>query len=354
MSAFDTLFRIAPHLEDGLVQGPGHVMVRCPFHSGGHEQTPSMSISTWKPVWFCHACKRAGHMAQLLGHFGLGRASIDRVLPKEAGGYSKPENIAVQILRGTDPFRGRFTLNEAILDTYRMMPTSLKNAGYKAKTLRHFEVGYDSRNLRITYPLRTAFGDLVGISGRTILDGVEPRYKVYDRELKERTDFSVPASYTMEEVKSAVLWHAHVVRPLFFIRNKGKEPLIITEGFKACMWTWQAGVEDTVALVGSYLTPAHAELIARATRKVVLFLDNNAAGYKGTASAGRLLLKKGVEVCVARYPDEREQPDDLSPEEIHEATTHTQSIRSWLIDHHEPEAVKKYLRRVSRPAYIEN
>lgn len=278
----------------------------------------------------CHACETSGHLSQLLRRYGLGSAAIDIILPR--GERQKPESIVEKIMRGKDPFRGQYILDEGILDRYRMVPVSLRNAGYTQKTLRHFEVGFDQQHLRITYPLRTVFGDLVGISGRAAINGVEPRYKIYDRELKTRTDYPVPEDYTMEEVKSAVLWHAHVVRPLFFLKNSGAEALTITEGFKATMWTYQAGVRDTVALVGSYLTPVHAELIARATKKVVLFLDNNAAGYKGTERAGRLLLKKGVEVCVASYPDQREQPDDLSADEVTKAVNTPQSLRSWLLN----------------------
>lgn len=345
--AIEKLLQIAPGLAEGMKPGPGHIMVRCPYHGDGREKTPSMSISTWKPVFFCHGCKISGHLAQLLGTYGLGANAIDIILPKVGGAYTKPETISTKIVKGIDPFRGKFVLDEGILDYYRLAPTALKATGYASKTLRHFEVGYDAKNHRVTYPLRTVFGDLVGISGRTLYEGIEPRYKIYDRELKERTDYHVPQSYTMEEVKSSVLWHGHVVRPMFFLRNSGKEDLVVTEGFKACMWTWQAGVEDTVALVGSYLTQSHAELIARATRKVILFLDNNEAGFKGTHRAGRLLLKKGCEVCVAKYPDQREQPDDLTPDEVHTAINEKETLRAWTAQHPDPEPLSKLLKRVS-------
>ena len=220
MNALETLLRLAPQLADGMKPGPGHIMVRCPYHGDGMEKTPSMSISTWKPVWFCHSCKASGHMAQLLGTFGLSKDAISAILPRSEN-YTKPETVATKILKGGNPFKGKFILDEGILDVYRLAPTSLKNAGYKPATLRHFEVGFDNKNYRITYPLRTAFGDLVGISGRSLYPDWEPRYKIYDRELKERTDYNIPDSYTMEEVKSGILWHAHVIRPFFFLKKTG-------------------------------------------------------------------------------------------------------------------------------------
>lgn len=355
MSALDKLFDIAPQLTDGMKRGAGHVMVRCPYHGGGHERTPSMAISTLKPVWFCHACKASGHLSQILRSFGVPRAMIDVLLPRDdKGQYERgSSSLAAKILRGKNPFRGKYILDEAVLDYYRLAPTTLLRAGFAKETLRHFEVGYDEQNVRITFPLRTVLGDLVGISGRSLYDEIEPRYKLYDAELIKRKDFHIPKDYSMEEVKRALLWHGHIVRPLFFIPNNGKQEIIITEGFKACMWTWQNGFEDTIAIMGSYLTQQQAELLSRATRRITLFLDNNEAGVQGTCFAGFALLQKGVEVRVARYPDQRQQPDSLSTEELHQTLTQTWSFREWLAAHLTHELRQKILHKKAKDAYFE-
>lgn len=351
MSAIDTLLNVAPRYRDGMRQGPNHIMVRCPFHGGGNEKTPSLSISLNVPVWFCHGCKASGHIAQLLGAAGLSRSSIDAVLPKSSGERYVKQTLGAKILKSThDLFRGKYILDEGLLDLYRLCPTSLRQAGFKQTTLRHFEVGYDTKNIRITYPLRNVYGDLIGISGRANLEGIEPRYRIYDRELIERTDYHVPAEYTMESVKSAILWHGHVVRPLFFANSHVTDFMVITEGFKACMWTWQHGFEDVVALVGSYLTDHHAELIGRVVPRVVLFLDNNEAGWRGTKQAALKLIRKGVDVTVARYPDDREQPDDLAEEEIQDALLDPEPIRAWTQNHPIAETPRELVRKIKRAA----
>jgi DNA primase len=346
MSAIDTLFAIAPHLREDMKPGQNHVMVRCPFHAGGAEKTPSCSISTFKPVFWCFGCKESGHLSRLLRHFGLSKTAIDAILPRDESYQAEEHTLAARMLKGLDPFRGRYVLNEEILDAYRMRPRQLVRAGFDTDTLRHFEVGFDDANMRITFPLRSVFGDLLGISGRTVI-GADQKYRIYDWELKSRPDFKVPAEYTMEESKSAVLWHGHVVRPFFFLRNSGKEDIVITEGFKACMWTWQAGIQDVVALVGSYLTDVHAELLARATRKITLFLDNNEAGIKGTHGAANRLLKKGIDVAVATYPDHREQPDDFSPQEVQQALREKEAYRHWAARHRLPEDLRRIKRRMA-------
>jgi DNA primase len=304
-----------------------------------------MSISRTKPVYLCFGCKASGHLSYLLRSAGLSRQIIETLLPKTVRYDKVAHSLGAKILRDRNVFRGKFILEEEILDNYRLAPTALLRAGFHKNTLRHFEVGYDTTNIRITYPLRNIYGELVGISGRAAMEGIEPRYKGYDRELRLRTDYKIPEDYSLESVKSAVLWHGHVVRPLYFSEGYGNHTLVITEGFKACMWTWQAGFEDVVALVGSYLTDHHAELISRVVRQVLLFLDNNEAGWNGTKLAATKLTQRGVEVLVPRYPDEREQPDDLQYEEIEEAFTRPLTLRQWSREHPIRITNKALLRR---------
>jgi DNA primase len=99
------------------------------------------------------------------------------------------------------------------------------------------------------------------------------------------------------------------------------------------MAVWQAGYQEVVALVGSYLTELQAELLARFTNNVIVFLDNNEAGIVGTRKAIKTLFKSGVEPRIARYPDEREQPDALIDLEIQEALQETLTAREWSSRH---------------------
>jgi len=332
------LFSLAPKLQDTARRGRDAVMIQCPFHGGGEEKTPSCSVSLESPVFFCHACQESGHISRLLRTFGLGNDGVQAVL--QSTGLDKPYTVqsrrgrlAARVGSHINALRGPFILDEDLLDDYRHAPRALMRSGFEKQTLRHFEVGYDSTNMRITFPLRNIYGELVGISGRALLDIQEQKYRIYDQELKRRTGFRVPDEYTMEDVKDSIMWHAHVVRPFFYSSEPQDESLVLTEGFKACMWVWQSGWRSVVALIGMYMSDMHTEILASSVQDVVLFLDNNEAGWRGTVRAGRLLSRLGIVVRVAKYPDDRQQPDALSSEETTLAIAQSEPYLLWRQQH---------------------
>jgi len=327
----DVLRELAPHALAGATISTNFVMCRCPFHGGGTERTPSCSVSRVKPVFFCHACSTGGHISKFLKAVGAPGDIAKSVVEKIDYDYSEygDGKGSHSIFTGSNPFRGKFILDDELLDGWRLRPESLYRAGFKERTLRHFEVGVDHVMARVTFPLRNLYGELVGVSGRTMVQGLEPRYKIYSAKDLER--FGVSPDYTTTSIKGALLWHAHLVFPICF---KDRSPIVVCEGFKAAMWVWQHGYHNVVALVGAHLTKLQAELLARTASEVTLFLDNNAAGKKGTHSAGRLLVDKNI-VKVATYPDLREQPDALQEAEINSAISNAKHYVKWKIENKE-------------------
>lgn len=327
MDVGELILALAPQLREKSKRTSSYIMIQCPYHSGGTERTASCVVPLDRPVFFCHGCKTAGHLFQLLRTLGATKAHAELLL-RQSGFHERQKEqelgvVETSLARRYNIFRGPFLLKEDLIDDFRVAPVYLLKRGFHKATLRHFEVGFDNTEARITFPLRNIYGDLVGVSGRTIFDNVEPRYKIYKRELVRR---GAPSDYDIEETKKAILWHAHVIRPVLLRRP---ETLIITEGFKACMWLWQAGYESTVALVGSYLTKWHAEIISRYASHVVLMLDNNTAGWTGTLKAGVLLLRRGIRVDVASYPSDKEQPDQLLPDELDHSIATSKSYLKW-------------------------
>lgn len=327
----DLLRDLAPHVLVGAQLFDDRLMVRCPFHGSGQERTPSCAVSRRKPVFFCHGCSAGGHISKFLKGVDvpvdLSRRVTERVSYEAGDEVAEGSNHS--IFSGSNKYRGKFVLDDEILDEWRLCPVGLKNAGFHQRTLRYFEVGVDEGNQRVIFPLRNLYGELVGVSGRTLIKDVEPRYKIYSA--RDLARFGVSPEYSMTSIKGALLWHAHLVFPIAF---RDSSPIIVVEGFKAAMWVWQAGFHNVVALVGAHLSKLQADILARTGSEILLFLDNNAAGHKGTHHAAKLLVKKSI-TKVVEYPDLRQQPDGLSAVEVHHAVGHSKNYVSWKLRHKE-------------------
>ena len=311
-------------LENVKASGPESLQATCPFHTIGERVTTTFSMSLTRGVWFCFSCHEAGNLQTFLKKLGVPRTLVElkyRYLIEELerSRPALPDPIRTQIL-SRDP------LPEALLGVFDMAPLELLNAGFTEETLRHFDIGYDEKNYRMTFPLRDLHGQLVGISGRTIYDEIQPRYKIYDWEY---TLWGLPKR---ETPRAALLWNAHTVYPKIFFVSRPK--VILVEGFKACMWVHQAGYKNTIALVGSFLTYEHQWILERMGADVYVFLDNDPAGWKGRDYIGKT-LSKTLTVNIVEFPVEVHQPDALGHEAVHRAIEGAQEYTRWSIEKEE-------------------
>ena len=309
--------------------GPENVMAICPFHvkaDGTEEKHPSFAMSIINGLWFCHSCQASGNLFTFLRDLGLTLTQIEL-------GYRGTIDLASRnIPPKLDPLNTSLVshnpIEEGVLGIFDNCPLDLLRDGFQEETLRHFGVGFDTYHTRITYPIRDIAGKLVGISGRSVVNDSWPKYKIYEKEYEA---FGLPPRINWD--KSAYLWNANEVYPQLFFQQSPSY-VVIVEGFKACMWMWQCGIKNVVALVGTYLSPQHKFLLERLGAPVYLFLDNNYPGIKGVKKAGEKLTKS-LQVFVIEYPDrlideDDAQPDSLTPEEVLTQWNKPVSYYTWL------------------------
>ena len=293
--------------------GPENVMAICPFHvkaDGRPEATPSFAISLTTGLWMCHSCHEKGNLRTFLRDIGVPAKILDT--------FYKPlieqvEERTAHQARKTGRIFPKLTdrvLEESTLGLFEYCPLGLIEQGFTEATLKHFDIGYDTKNNRITFPIRDILGRLVGISGRATVDGYS-RYKVYAKD-----DYDAWGIPPVSTDKSQILWNAERVYPESWF---DKSPaILVCEGFKACMWSWQAGFKNVVALMGSFLSPYQRAVLERMGGAVYLFLDNDPAGQKGVQFISRQ-LGKTLKVRIVHY--EEHQPTDLSPQQVQEAVS---------------------------------
>ena len=274
--------------------GPNNVIMRCPFHD---DNSPSFAMNIYNGLFICYACGEKGGFRSFLYKLGLTRDEVHhhyaltlQHMKENAPPPPDPDKPGV-IVEDTN----RHIPND-LLGVFHACPLSLLDEGFSEDVLLDFGVGVDERHNRITFPLRDVKGNLVGISGRAMLDDMEMRYKVYKEEYRA---WDLPP---YETDKSLLLWNAHRV-----LTNPG--PLVIVEGFKACMWVHQAGITGVVALMTKYMSWAQRWLIQKHGGPYVLMLDNDEAGIKGTIDVSKSLAEVSPFVRIVDYDEE--QPTDV-------------------------------------------
>ena len=190
-----------------------------------------------------------------------------------------------------------FTLQN--LDPAHSYPTE---RGLEAATIAEFGLGYCAKGTmagRIVIPIHNLTGDLVAYAGRW--PGPPP-------EGKEKYRF--PGGFK----KSLEMFNAHRAFAEDSIR-----PMVIVEGFFDAIYLWQHGCRSVIALMGSHLSLPQELLLLDAIsenrRHIVLALDNDEAGRKGTDLILPRLAPHAY-VRVHRFPEEGGQPDGMSMEAI--------------------------------------
>ena len=333
MAAQDVLSIAQQYLHRVKKTGNQNVMAICPYHlkNGLPEHDPSFCLSLTSGLWICFSCKKAGNLEMLLHDFGVPGSVIHtqyRYVLEEAA-QNRPARF--------DPLRPRCVVIDGVLDPggaeqeplpesflglFDQCPLALLDEGFRPDVLASFDVGFDDAHHRITFPLRDLKGNLIGISGRTVIDD-RPRYKVYDVEYER---WGLPRRDTK---KGLILWNAHRIYKEVF--NRSDAAVVLVEGFKACMWLVQAGFTHTLALMGSFMSDPQQWILERLGATVYIMLDNDEAGRSATLTIAKK-LSRSLPVRVAQYDKQKSQPSDLTQDEVAEALQQAKDYHLWAVE----------------------
>jgi len=261
-------------------------------HSSWSDHADSMGISI-NPEGIslvnCFACGYKGTLAQAVSSLGRHEEKDYSALIKQIGKLEEldPETVAASVgdYDDSEAKLEETVLDESVLESW--IPgahQSIIDRGLTKETLRAWDTRWDAELKRVVVPMRRS-GDnaLVGAVGRTVIDHPVTYYNYWN--------FS----------KALYLCGEHMPK-------RGPEGIVV-EGLLDTLAVWQAVKEEeldsyyaVVGLLGSSASEYQVRKLVRFFDEIVLFLDNDTAGWTGQRKLAKALQKRTI-VKGIRYPE---------------------------------------------------
>ena len=235
------------------------------------------------------------------------KQSLTQILKKTAEIYRQnfvslpPESEAKKYMLSrnfTDEIVDNFGIGYALAGLYEAFKEqAIVSDGEALGLLRKNAQGnyYDFFKGRIIFPICDKYGHCVGFGGRILTnDKKQPKY------------INSPESAIFN--KSELLYGFHLARNT--IANTGEVYLV--EGYTDVMRMHQIGFTNTIATLGTALTPQHLAQLKKLCRKVIIFRDSDSAGQTAAERDLELILQAGLFAELVVFPSEdKEDPDSI-------------------------------------------
>jgi DNA primase len=310
--------------------GPARYEGLCPFHE---ERSPSFGIDPGRKVYYCFGCQASGDVftfvqetegvdfkgaLELLADRFAVELEREEEDPKQAERRRQRERL-LELLTRTAAYYERCLWEAKEAKAAREY---LESRGLREEILREFHVGYspsawdrvllasrrggfteqelyatglaqrskengrpyDRFRGRIMFPLADVRGRVLGFGARAMREEQKPKYlNTSDNDVYHKG----------QHLYGADLARAHAARA---------GQAILCEGYTDVIALHQAGLRNTVGLMGTALTAEQVGELARMAQTVLLALDADSAGQEAMLKAAGLAAKRKLELRVVALP----------------------------------------------------
>jgi len=359
----------------------------CPFHG---EKTPSFVISPTKQIFHCFGCGVGGDAIKFVQEYE--KLNYPEALEKIASlmnfslAYTQGGSDNSEVRRLLEHVQEWYAKN---LDQHQIAIEYLKNRGITQHSIEHFGIGYVgasnelmnflSANMlpipkaveagvvaqrdrggfyarlteRITFPIYSSSGAIVGFGGRTITNHPakyinSPQTKLFN--------------------KSQLLYGYSKAKEHIYANKR----LIVCEGYLDVIMFHQSGFTEAVATLGTALTTEHLPTLRKGEPHIVLAYDGDKAGVAAALKASMMLSEGGFDGSVVLFPDGQDPADMIATGKVQEVANLLRSGQALIpfviemmakaYDLNNPrekevafKAIKSYLDKLSpiiREAYV--
>jgi len=315
----------------------------CPFHN---EKSPSFTVSPSKQFYHCFGCGVNGTAISFLmeyDHMEF-REAIEKLassagmeIPEESQGFKPTQTVS----QGIDLYQLMNQVNEFYQNQLRQHTDKqeaidyLQKRGLRGETAKRFGMGYapegwdnlmsslgatapaqkalldtgmltqneqkrtyDRFRHRIMFPIHDHRGRVVGFGGRVLGQSDQPGNPKY-----------------LNSPETPIFHKGSELYGLFGARGGIKEAdgVLVVEGYMDVVALAEAGINNSVATLGTATTPMHLQRLFRHTQNITFSFDGDRAGR---AAAWKALetslssLQDGFQVSFLFLPD-GEDPDTM-------------------------------------------
>jgi len=197
----------------------------------------------------------------------------------------------------------------------------LTKKGFKSEELKAAGLtnrfGGDLFRGRMMVPLMDATGQVIGFTGRIIID--DPRAPKYLNTPQTLLYDKSRHVFGLSQAKEAI---------------RKADYVVIVEGNLDVVSSHQAEITQVVATAGTALTESHLRALSRLSQNIKLAFDGDKAGLAATERAIPIAQTVGVELSIVRLPDSAKDPDELiqqDPALWQQAIDTSEPVVDWVI-----------------------
>lgn len=307
----------------------------CPFHS---EKTPSFTVTPERQIFYCYGCGKGGNAIKFRMEIeGFSFPEAVKTMAEE-NDISLPEGQGVPVIPRNPEKERLIEANELSAKLYHFLLKNtehgteamkyLRSRGMNDKMIDQFQIGYapdrwdtlvqflskrsfdlkemekggllSARNEqegyldrfrgRIMFPIHDRSGKVIAFAGRILGDG-QPKY--------------LNSPETLLFNKSRTLYNLHQAKTSI----RKLRQILLFEGYGDVISSWEAGLHNGVATMGTSLTENQVAIMKSMAEEVVVVYDGDKAGMAAALKVIPMLEGVGLRVRIALV-SEGMDPDD--------------------------------------------
>ena len=282
-----------------MKDGPDNIQVQCPYHKNGQERRPSAGVRKTDGLFHCMACGEVHSLPEMISHcFGhyddmVGSFGWNWLLKNFATvNVEERKDVDLNFNRNLCNIKQVNYVSEEELDSYRYTHPYMYKRGLTDDIIELFDIGYDSSNDCITFPVRDIKGHTLFIARRSVKtkffnypQGVEkPLYGLYEM------------SYAYN-----------------FDMGNYPDEVIVCESMLDALSFWVVD-KCAVALNGTGNELQFKQLRDLPCRKLILATDNDSAGMRARKRIRQNVKNKIITEYI--FPEGRKDANECTEDEL--------------------------------------